>query len=291
MWRRPETRQDLDEVLKDVMQARVHARAEAPSRVAVDLVTAINSIMKAYRSAHSVRLGDVAALHSLLTGLPAENQGWLVGRDSVAALANFSPAIESDLPNNEEPPAADHDHFRRAYEELHRQPSSRHREETVKALASLLSIVCSNIIHAGKAARSPNEERVERNGRVVAVALPVLNDTVDALLDHPSRRLACYGSLRPRELHHDELNGLSGTWTDGYVPGLMADWEGYSRLTWLSSGEMVAVSVFESEELERVWDQIDRFEGLAYVRSFVPVSVGERTVIASCYLSAGELDS
>jgi len=117
------------------------------------------------------------------------------------------------------------------------------------------------------------------------LVLPVVRRALDAVLGRPSRRLACYGTLRPGETHAEVLGDLRGTWTDGEVSGVVSDWEGYPRLEWSSGGGPVPVRVLESTELETAWSRIDSFEGPAYVRSLVPVSTGDGAVVAACYLA------
>jgi gamma-glutamylcyclotransferase (GGCT)/AIG2-like uncharacterized protein YtfP len=110
-------------------------------------------------------------------------------------------------------------------------------------------------------------------------------EVLDAILGRPSRRLACYGTLRPGEMHDDVLLPLHGTWTDGEVTGIVTAWQGYPRLQWSDSAPPVPVSVLESDELPAAWRRIDLFEGDGYIRSVVPVSVEGDTRVASCYLA------
>ncbi len=112
-----------------------------------------------------------------------------------------------------------------------------------------------------------------------------LRDVLEAMLDRPSTRLACYGTLRPGEANYWVLADLGGNWQDGTVEGAVADWLGYPRLTWTSGGSGVAVKVLQSERLGEAWSRIDDFEGSEYVRSLVPVRINDSIVVASCYLA------
>ncbi|WP_419940069.1 gamma-glutamylcyclotransferase family protein [Candidatus Palauibacter sp.] len=112
---------------------------------------------------------------------------------------------------------------------------------------------------------------------------PILERLIEALLDHPERRLAAYGSLLPGENNHHHVATLVGRWVDGTVEGTLHDrgWaarQGYpgfvpgtagDRVG--TSGERVAVKVFESLALPEAWDRLDAFEGAAYRRILAPV--------------------
>ena len=105
---------------------------------------------------------------------------------------------------------------------------------------------------------------------------PVVERLVEALLDHPERRLAAYGSLLPGENNHHYVAMLVGRWVDGTVEGTLHDrgWgarEGYPGFVPAVPGDGVAVKVFESRALPAAWDRLDAFEGTAYRRILAPV--------------------
>jgi gamma-glutamylcyclotransferase (GGCT)/AIG2-like uncharacterized protein YtfP len=116
------------------------------------------------------------------------------------------------------------------------------------------------------------------------------HDRIETLFDGPSTRLAVYGSLAPDEVNHWVIEGIGGTWSDGYVRGAvrMKGWGshvGFPGMMWIpDSDERIPVKLFTSEELPEQWDHIDTFEGGDYVRILVPVEiVGGAPVIANIY--------
>jgi len=283
-WTRNDCRQDLDDCLTNVLEARSAARRETtpPGVIVETLFKGLNCLMNARRSTYALRgrpARDIPVLCKLLTVLPPDDQQWLMGQHHLAALASFSSLIETNLPLGDHRPTERHETFRDAYK------AGKDPIVTLNALAAFIWTIRSNSLHGGKTARGPDEMRTERNRQVSLVVLPVLCDILDVLLKHPSQRLACYGTLRPGEFRHDLLSGLRGTWTDGHVRGVLTNWNGYPRLRWSNSGGEVPVRIFTSEQLVDVWDQIDATEGRAYLRSLIPASVGGSTVITSCYLA------
>jgi len=56
--------------------------------------------------------------------------------------------------------------------------------------------------------------QVKRDQHVAAVVLPVVDDVIDVVLDHPSQRLAVYGSFVAGEFN-DYVVGATGTRTKG----------------------------------------------------------------------------
>lgn len=120
---------------------------------------------------------------------------------------------------------------------------------------------------------------------------PILERLIEALLDHPERRLAAYGSLLPGENHHHHVEEIVGRWVEGTVEGTLHDrgWaarRGYPGFVPGSSGDRVAVKVFESPGLPDAWDRLDTFEGAAYRRILAPVEMkmesGSETVWRVC---------
>ena len=111
---------------------------------------------------------------------------------------------------------------------------------------------------------------------------PILDRLIEALLDHPERRLAAYGSLLPGEDNHHHMVTLAGRWVEGTVEGTLHDrgWaarQGYPGFVPGSSGDRVRVKVFESLALPDAWDRLDAFEGAAYRRILAPVEMKMET--------------
>lgn len=109
------------------------------------------------------------------------------------------------------------------------------------------------------------------------------------LLDGPGRRLAVYGSLRPGEENHGVVADLAGEWEEGVVRGHLLEegWGasmGYPALRWDPQGAAVPVHMLTSDDLPGAWGRLDRFEGPAYRRVWVPVHLSDdRTVVANLY--------
>lgn len=107
---------------------------------------------------------------------------------------------------------------------------------------------------------------------------PILERLIEALLDHPERRLAVYGSLLPGENNHHHVATLVGRWVEGTVEGTLCDhgWaarQGYPGFVPGGSGDRVAVKVLESRALPDAWERLDAFEGEGYRRILAPVEM------------------
>jgi gamma-glutamylcyclotransferase (GGCT)/AIG2-like uncharacterized protein YtfP len=120
----------------------------------------------------------------------------------------------------------------------------------------------------------------------------VLEARLDEQLGLPSLRLAAYGSLRLGRENHHLIADLGGTWQRGRVrgalhPGGGEGTERWPRLTSDESGPDVEVEVLESHGLPGRWDELDRFEGLAYRRLLIVVELAdERLTVANAYVRA-----
>ncbi len=117
-----------------------------------------------------------------------------------------------------------------------------------------------------------------------------MNDARDA-----DTRLAVYGTLAPGRSNHHQLAGLQGRWFDGSVRGRLAaaewgEWVGYTGILVGDADEadVVAVLVFESDDLPEHWSRLDLFEGPAFRRTPVEVDTVDGVVIAFVYALATE---
>ena len=90
--------------------------------------------------------------------------------------------------------------------------------------------------------------------------------TLDRLLDFPSRRLAVYGSLAPGKKNHHVIAGMEGSWRKAVLRGSLLNegWgagEGFPGFLWNGTNTPVAAQVFSSPDLPHYWLRLDEFEG------------------------------
>ncbi len=150
-----------------------------------------------------------------------------------------------------------------------RRPGEERRSDAAGALAELEALLAEPGAEGGAAALRGYLE-------------PILERLIEALLDHPERRLAVYGSLLPGENNHHHVAALVGRWVEGTVEGTLHDrgWaarQGYPGFVPGSSGDRVAVKVLESSGLPAAWERLDAFEGEAYRRILAPVEMAPGT--------------
>ena len=103
--------------------------------------------------------------------------------------------------------------------------------------------------------------------------------------------LAVYGTLAPGRANHHQLDGLAGTWSHGWVRGLLIPEgcgaaQGYPGLLLDEDGANVAVQLFESADLPQHWARLDAFEGPGYCRTLVMASTPVGDVPAFVYALA-----
>lgn len=102
-------------------------------------------------------------------------------------------------------------------------------------------------------------------------------------------RLAVYGSLAPGKPNHHHLADVPGSWSEGWVEGVLHDrgWgagAGFPGIVLQAGASPVAVQLLESDELPAHWARLDAFEGEEYRRTQVAVHrTDTKPVMASIY--------
>lgn len=114
-----------------------------------------------------------------------------------------------------------------------------------------------------------------------------LGEALERLLDHPSTRLAVYGTLVPGEVNASVLEPVGGRWSKGVVRGTVAQRGGYRYFSPDLGGHDVEVHVLASSELPEQWPRLDRFEGRTYRRALVLVSLDSSVTVANIYEASG----
>ncbi len=120
---------------------------------------------------------------------------------------------------------------------------------------------------------------------VPGVNLPSLWGIVDWLFDYPVNRLAIYGTLRRGEPNHKIIEHIAGEWVNGFVRGRIEEHYGFPFFVGDDQGDLIPVEVLSSSGLAGSLERIDRFEGVWYRRTLIPVydSDGSILFIANIY--------
>lgn len=175
-------------------------------------------------------------------------------------------------------------------------------------LQMLLSNICSrtpaiatifgrmNLVDDNSCAQRMSASAVDdllARAREGLVAPSLINDTedlvwllLDSLMNTPSCRLACYGSLRPGEKNFHIVSDIEGTWTTGSVRGFVWKWSGYPVYAFDPTGPEIVVSILESPSLPAHYQRLDEFEGADYQRTLVPVDCGDGMLVCNIYQSS-----
>lgn len=305
-WQAPEVRADLEGALAHLNSAR--------QRTEFDFVFACDEVFKGLNRLSNAlsRLvitdpailekdGDGAQFGRLLLELPEERQRRLLAEERVTELQSLSPILSHWVLSRSRSyrPGADIDL------ELEREAGKEHGEfstslqkwrskqgstrPVVRALARLLYVVRSNIAHGWKTPHGPDLVSEARDRLVCERVLPVLEQTVEAVLAYPSARLVSYGTLSPGEPNAGVLRHLSGEWESGCVRGEIIDIDGLPALKWLGGfANAVDVQILTSSELPDSWVELDRFEGDRYRRVLCTVErMDEMVTVANVYATRG----
>ena len=115
------------------------------------------------------------------------------------------------------------------------------------------------------------------------VASSNLEAFFDNMLDHPSHRLAVYGTLKPGGSNAAQLSGIEGDWLEGTVHGIVEQPGEYLEFTWDTLAPPISVMVFSAPRLSEHFDRLDDFEGPDYLRILVPVEIDGMIEVCNIY--------
>jgi gamma-glutamylcyclotransferase (GGCT)/AIG2-like uncharacterized protein YtfP len=305
-WWKVEAPRFLNETLSHLNQSR---NREEPVDRCNDMCRELNKSWNAYYSFRKRHGGltqkemddgrsDAQAFSELLlTGLERSLGEQLCGSNNVVALAEFSPQImnhETLLKRDYDPRNVSEDLAKEARDEhrqllnaLKRYSCGQRGEEAQKALLKklkqLLYVIRCNIAHSEKTPRGPDIAKIERDRAVSDLASAVIEDIFDLLLEHPSHRLAVYGTLAPGEPNQAILANINGQWTQGTVRGTITENMGLSGFTWRESANGITIKLLTSADLPNHLARIDKFEGSKYIRILVPIACGSELIVANIY--------
>ncbi|MEM7102776.1 MAG: gamma-glutamylcyclotransferase family protein [Bacteroidota bacterium] len=97
-------------------------------------------------------------------------------------------------------------------------------------------------------------------------------------------RLFVYGTLCPGQPNDYLLKAIGGEWQPGTVTGKLIEigWGaamGYPGISLDQSGAEVNGFLFNSDNLENHWPELDAFEGEGYERVLTQVKLADKTLV------------
>jgi gamma-glutamylcyclotransferase (GGCT)/AIG2-like uncharacterized protein YtfP len=232
-----------------------------------------------------------------LTGLAPKERGAFCLGPRFAALAQLTPQImnhETLMSLRYDPflitekvrkeASEEHRQFANAFQRYSANPQDENLQTALlKKVEQVLFVVRCNIAHSEKTPKGPDMDKTKRDRDVSDLAAAAIEDFFELLFDHPTHRLAVYGTLAPGEPNHSVLSDLSGTWQEGLVQGNLTDQDGLRSFRWTLGAEKTKVNVFSSNDLESSFPKLDRFEEKRYHRILVPVETPLGILIANIY--------
>ncbi len=305
IWWEEESLHFLDETLAFVNSSRSR---EEPIGRCDDLCKALNKTWNAYYC-YRRQTGQLTATEAkgrsdaqaftklLLTGIRRDEVSEFCQSGSLRALADLSPQImdhDALLKEQYDPfnigdkvrkkASEEHEQFRKAYCRYLEAPAEESLVEALlKKTEQILFVVRCNIAHSEKTPKGPDREKAKRDCTVCETASAVIEDFFESLFDHPSHRIAVYGTLAPGKPNASVIADIKGEWKQGTVVGNVHKQDGLHAFRWTDNGNTVGVQVLVTSDLKAHLERLDQFEGPRYRRILVPVSLSGRISVCSIY--------
>lgn len=242
-----------------------------------------------------IKYSDNFKLELLLKNELLEND-FFFSSEEVNKLVIFNPLIMNhdtlkekeynpqDIPNKLRKDSEEgHKDFISSYNRYINQSTSKNKSSFIKRLSGLLYIVRSNIMHGEKTQYGPDLEKIRRDSEVCNITVPLLNLIFEIIFNNPSHYLTVYGTLGPGEVNNQILSEIKGTWNDGYVYGDITYHDGLPYFRWNLNGKKIKVKIFHSEELNKQYKKLDRFEGSSYKRILIATEIDGLLYVTNIY--------
>jgi len=176
-----------------------------------------------------------------------------------------------------------HKDFINSYNSYIENSNNANKESLLKKLSVLMYIIRSNIMHGEKTKHGPDFHKIKRDTEVCNSIIPLLYMIIEIIFNNPSHYLTVYGTLAPGGVNNQMLSEIKGTWNDGYVYGYITYHEELPYFSWNLSGEKIKVKVFHSEELNKQYKKLDRFEGSSYKRILITTEINSLLYVTNIY--------
>lgn len=294
----------LDEAINHLNDSADLEGSASPRVVVSDyLFRALNKIQSEWViSANAIQPGEIKSFQeTIINGINLEDRPGLLRSKEFIDFINIRPHIlnQKCLRDNGWRPGIEiGPRMLKEATEEHRKAISTYEmylpggdesnsDRALKKAAALLYVVRSNIAHGEKSPSGPDIEKAKRDEKVCRVAIPLQKKIINLLLDKPDQKLVVYGTLAPGKPNNCMISDLEGKYEKCVVWGRIEEYEGLPRYTWQVGDNEIEATLFNSRELLRKWDILDRFEGDSYRRRLVPIKINGGISTAYIYASKG----
>lgn len=253
----------------------------SPIDTCSDLFKALNKIWQQYNAINNLQDSDSKSIQNLLINTVNES---FFDSTELNKFSLFSPKVmnhdtlrkfnydPSNIPADLRKKAEDeHNQLFNAYKRYCENPTEESIAALSKKTAQLLYVVRSNIMHGEKTPNGPDINKIDRDNSICAIVGPILRKLISILFEGPDIRIALYGTLRPGQVNHNVISNIVGVWKKGTVNGRIEYKCGLPIFRWEINKDNVEVDVLISEDLLNEYSRLDRFEGTAYIRQWIPV--------------------
>lgn len=189
-------------------------------------------------------------------------------------LLHFTPLIFDDSSGSTE----EHEALITVYQAYREAPFDYSLQKNVIwHLCGLLYLVRCNTAHTEKTSRGPNRAKSDRDTAIAKVVTEINRNIFNILMDHPERKLACYGTLTDSFY----VNGMQSTngKANGYVD---CDANGIAYFTYELNTGTTDIKLYTSTHTIDFKD-IDNYEGDTYERICIPIDCAGSVHIANIY--------
>lgn len=294
-WEDPHLRTRLFSALDHINDARIES-PERPLAACRCLLDGLNVLYGAFHYWSTELHGnpdaggqDARRLTALLLALPETRKyrenGPLYGFAALEPSMMDQSVLEklgnpwadaADVPEDVRRRAMDaHGRFKRAFRRY--QKGEGRYDTLLRRLASAIAVFRNNLQHGEKARRL-------RDIQVAEVIRPVLEETMELVLDYPSRRLATYGTLTD-DAAFREVTGIVPARCPAVVIGIVDRRERYQFFQPIGAAKApVSIAIFEPER--STYQKLDHYEGTKYHRMLIAAQVDRRIEVCNIYAAS-----
>ena len=192
----------------------------------------------------------------------------------VNTLLHFTPLIFDDNSGSTE----EHEAFIASYLEYKKTPFDYGLQKNVIwCLCGLLYLIRCNAAHTGKTSRGPNRAKSVRDTAIAKIVTEINRSIFNILMDHPERKLACYGTLID-SFYVSGMQSKNGK-TNGYID---YDANKIAYFTYELNTGMVDVKLYScTHPID--FKEMDSYEGESYERICIPIDCAGNIQIANIY--------
>ena len=144
-------------------------------------------------------------------------------------------------------------------------------------------MIRSNLKHGGKTPYGPDLDKSKRDESICEIVFPLLQMIMDIILEYPSKKLICYGTLKNGKINDILLRVINTNSKNVFIFGSIYKEDEYFYYKFDNLKNKLSEELIINNDFIKYFGKLDKHEGKLYKRVLIPFEDNNEIYVGNIY--------